>query len=64
MTFTYTYVAMKVSEATFKEIEAKLRAAGYEGQIHDDGATLDMHDIALVREPGLKHPVLDTSEDA
>jgi hypothetical protein len=47
---THTYATMEVSEATFKEIEAKLRAAGYDHALMDLGSTLDMHGIALVRE--------------
>ena len=39
---------MEVSRATFDEIAARLRAAEYDHAFHDDGATLDMHGIALV----------------
>ena len=45
---TYAYVLMEVSQATFDEIAARLRAADYRHAFHDDGATLDMHGIALV----------------
>ena len=38
---------MEVSRATFDEIAAKLRAAEYDHAFHDDGATLDMHGLAL-----------------
>ena len=44
---TYTYAIMEVSRATFDEIAAKLRAVGYEQAFDDDGATIDMHGLAL-----------------
>ncbi len=48
---THTYALMEVSRAAFDEIKAKLLAAGYDHAVHDDGATLDMHGIALVVDP-------------
>lgn len=45
MRSTHTYAVMEVSEAAFREIEEKLRDAGYTWSLHD--GTLDMHGIAL-----------------
>lgn len=49
---THTYVVLEVSAAAYEEIKAKLAAAGYEDQFHEeDGETLiDMHGIAIGRE--------------
>lgn len=51
MTCTHTYAILKVSHATYEEIRAKLEAAGYQDQFHDDrdgdGIVIDMHGIAL-----------------
>jgi hypothetical protein len=46
---TYTYAVLDVSPATFREIHAKLKAAGYGHAImEEDGkALIDMHGIAL-----------------
>ena len=48
---TYTYAILKVSHAAYEEIKAKLEAAGYQDQFHDDrdgdGIVIDMHGIAL-----------------
>jgi hypothetical protein len=46
---THTYVVLDVSAAAYEEIKAKLAAAGYEDQFHeDDGKVLiDMHGIAI-----------------
>jgi hypothetical protein len=62
---TYTYVAMIVTEGTFREIKEKLVAAEYHSQIRDDGQTLDMHGIALVSEPAREFPagVLEVGDD-
>lgn len=49
---TYTYVTLDVSQSTFDEIEGRLRAAGYTHAFHqdrEDGLTIDMHGLALVR---------------
>ena len=43
-----TYALLEVSQQCFREIFDKLKAAGYEDQFHDDGATIDMHGIALI----------------
>lgn len=51
MRTTHTYAILGVSPAAFEEIKAKLEKAGYDDQIHDDGATIDMHGIALQQEP-------------
>ena len=45
---TYTYALMEVSAATYLEVAAKLREAGYEHAIGEDGE-LDMHGIAFIR---------------
>ena len=47
---TYTYATLAVSEAVFKEIADKLKDVDYGHAILDDGKTLDMHGIALVKE--------------
>lgn len=49
---THTYAVLELSEAAVKEIEAKLRAAGYEDQFHqEDGRiVIDMHGIAVAPE--------------
>jgi hypothetical protein len=49
LTATHTYVLMEVSKATYDEIANKLRDAGYEHTISDEGE-LDLHGIALVIE--------------
>jgi hypothetical protein len=46
---THTYVTMEVSPATYAEIEAKFREAGYDHVF--DGEAMDMHGIALVPTP-------------
>lgn len=47
---THTYAHLGVSRSALAEIRAKLQAAGYDAQIHDAGALVDMHGIALVEE--------------
>lgn len=49
MRSTYTYVLLDVSPAAYREIRAKLEAAGYDHAI--DGEHLDMHGIALNCDP-------------
>jgi hypothetical protein len=49
MTYTYTYVLLEVSEQTYNEIEAKLKAASYDHAFNERGE-IDMHGIALVKE--------------
>ena len=46
---TYTYVIMEVSQQTFKEIERKMRHAGYPDAFHqtEHGVVIDMHGIAV-----------------
>lgn len=47
---TYTYVTLEVSHAAYVEIKAKLEAAGYQDQFHEDtedGVLIDMHGLAL-----------------
>jgi hypothetical protein len=47
---TYTYVTLEVSHAAYTEIKAKLEAAGYQDQFHEDkedGVLIDMHGMAL-----------------
>lgn len=47
---TYTYATLEVSHATYAEIKAKLEAAGYQDQFHEDakdGVLIDMHGLAL-----------------
>lgn len=45
---THSFVTMEVSDFTFKEIENKLREAGY-NHVFIDGA-IDMHGIGLIKE--------------
>lgn len=45
---THTLALMDVSASTFAEIEQKLKDAGYDHAVLDDG-NLDMTGIALVR---------------
>lgn len=45
---SHTYALLEITPAVYVEIEAKLRAAGYEHCIGVDGA-IDMHGIALER---------------
>ncbi|WP_213308303.1 hypothetical protein [Paraburkholderia sacchari] len=47
---TYTCATLEVSERTYREIEAKLRAAGYDHVFTPDGM-MDMTHIGLVIEP-------------
>lgn len=52
---TYTYVILEVSQAVYDEIAGKLRAAAYDQAFHEDAdgsVVIDMHGIALKREPG------------
>ena len=49
MRSTYTYVLLDVSPEAYREIRAKLEAAGYDHAI--DGQHLDMHGIALNCDP-------------
>jgi hypothetical protein len=46
---TYTYVKLEVPHEQFDYVADKMRAAGYGHAFHDDGATIDMHGIALSR---------------
>jgi hypothetical protein len=49
---THTFVTLALSLDAFKEIEGKLKAAGYEDQfLKVDGVPMiDMHNIAVVPE--------------
>jgi hypothetical protein len=47
---THTYATLEVSEATYLEIEAKFRAAGYDHAFDKDTGAIDMHGVGLVRE--------------
>lgn len=53
---TYTVATLEVSERTYREIEAKLRAAGYDHAFSPDG-TIDMTHIGLERAPRPDGPV-------
>ena len=48
---THTYVVLELSPAAYDEIAGKLRAAAYDHAFGDDGE-IDMHGIAVKREPG------------
>lgn len=65
MTYTHTYVVLEVSAATYDEIASLLRDAGYDHVFGDDGE-IDMHGLALAKEPINNHSTLpdtpDTSE--
>jgi hypothetical protein len=57
VTRTYTLSLLEVSPAVHAEIAQKLREAGYNHAFHDDdehGTVIDMHGIALVRDPRQK----------
>lgn len=43
---TYTYATLEISRAAYDEIYEKLKAAGYDSAIEDEGL-IDMHGIAL-----------------
>lgn len=45
----YTYAILEVSAQAYREIRAKLVAAGYEHAFHEDDGreVIDMHGIAL-----------------
>jgi hypothetical protein len=47
---THTFCTLQVSKATFTEITRLLLAADYVHAFHQDGATIDMHGLALVEE--------------
>lgn len=47
---TYTYALLEISRAAYDEIAEKLKAVGHEQAIMD-GGEIDMHGIALTREP-------------
>lgn len=47
---TYTYVTMEVSEATFKEVWAKMHEAGWDQALEEED-TIDMHGLALTCSP-------------
>jgi ribA/ribD-fused uncharacterized protein len=50
---THTYVVMDVSQQTYDEVRANLRAAGYEHAIGQAG-DLDMHGLALALNPAIE----------
>jgi hypothetical protein len=54
---THTHANLEVSDATYSEIRRLLKAAGYDHAFGPDG-TIDMHGIALVREPRTKVEML------
>lgn len=47
---THTFAMLDLSPAAFREIQEKLKAAGYEDQFHEvDGKiAIDMHGIAVI----------------
>jgi hypothetical protein len=47
---THTHANLEVSEKAFCEVARKLRAAGYTHAFGQDGMTIDMHGIALVKQ--------------
>ncbi len=47
---TYTYAVLEVSAATYDEIAAKLRAAGYDHAFDSEEQTISMQGIALRAE--------------
>jgi len=48
---TYTYATLDVSEKVYEEIYKKLKNAGYDHAIDEEKHLIDMHGIALVKEP-------------
>lgn len=68
---THTFARLEVSEAVFKEIWDKLKAAGYQEQLHtskiDGEELIDMHGLALVvpkPKPARKRKPLKISRSA
>lgn len=59
---SHTYVLMTVSKATYDEVAAKMKEAGYDHVFHDekdeDGVLIDMHGIALKLDPGDRYIVM------
>lgn len=54
---THTYAILDVSPAAYREIEGKLRDAGYEHLLNDDGeghTVIDMHGLALRVDPDVE----------
>jgi len=47
---THTFAVLEISQAAYDEIEAKLRAAGYEHTIESESGLIDMHEIGLKKE--------------
>lgn len=58
---TRTYAVLAVTANTFREIQSKLEAAGYQHCFHEDDGqiVIDMHGIALKDEEGDERPVSD-----
>lgn len=52
---THTYAVLEVSEASYREIADKLRAAGYDHAFNEDGV-VDMHGIGIKREEHAAEP--------
>lgn len=58
---TYTYAILDVTPETFREIQTKLEAAGYQHAFHEDGQgqlVIDLHGVAIRDEAGDEGPVL------
>jgi hypothetical protein len=54
MTHTHTFSILPVSPGTFEEIRSKLKAAGYDHALFEDG--IDMHGIAIKIDDGSYMP--------
>ncbi len=64
---THTYAILDVSADTFREIQMKLEAAGYQHAFKEDdtGALIiDLHGVALRDEDGDEGPACDRMERA
>jgi hypothetical protein len=51
---THTYALLEVSPAAFAEVAVKLREAGYTQAFNQDETEIDLHGLALVREPAVQ----------
>lgn len=45
---SHSYALMPIPKAVFDDVRGRLKEAGYDHAIHDEGKTLDMHGVALI----------------
>ena len=56
---SYTYAILDVTAGTFREIQTKLEAAGYQHAFHEDAAgqlVIDLHGVTIRDEEGDQGP--------